>query len=711
MALTLRNRPKGPIIRTTSKSTSITDSSSNALVNYSSHGLTNGDWVLVDAVNTYYSGLWQVVTSGADAFFITKFVGHPVVSFVATSSATTYKNSGIHSFNSIHLPIVYNFTSDLWPINGVDTAATVNTFTNDQGYTKLTLSADIKATGSVQALEFVKVTVNSVEGIYQILQAFSDTEITIDLSYDGGNTFGTCQYYYANYHAKVKIYAGIISGTGTTYNPVELIATIDAVPQLVIGPAGTQGNVINLNINEILKSKIDILKNDPTSIGLPRDLDAFCEFYIEYAESYDQSLDGYTLGTYTSSYTSDSANVCYAVNAKLPFKNRYSGFMSDYSLFDLSSKFLTTMEAPSIWSGYYFDYAFLNPINYGKLILTEQGYLAGVAGTSVLTTKILNGNSRGVFRIESVYSDNSGSFGTVDSIRATITQDVNNGTFASNITYWENHSTGDDWVHDGAVGGRAKVSISSGGSKTFRTRMTFVAGTYDISFDYQITGAGAATISRIITAVDGSPSQTLSIVGPAGASTGTYNGTYTVSLGQEEDYYFGVSVSGSTTISLFIDNVQVTKTLSETKTIDTNTECSNQDIYLTWKNYLGGHDYWLFTAEKEYGVDILETNESTKNIFTEWPKSYGEFSDTIEYETSRRSKDTILVRSQNLTLEQVQGLKYIKTSPLVQIMTSEKDRRTVLVDSNSFVVYSETDKLYGIQFTIRYTDDIPSQSL
>lgn len=129
------------------------------------------------------------------------------------------------------------------------------------------------------------------------------------------------------------------------------------------------------------------------------------------------------------------------------------------------------------------------------------------------------------------------------------------------------------------------------------------------------------------------------------------------------------------------------------------------------KNYLGGHDYWLFTAEKDYGVDITDVKETQANINLNWPNSYGEFADTINQDISRTSYNTILVRSQNLTLEQANALKYIKTSPLVQIMDSISNRRTVQVDSSSFIVYSESDKLYGIQFTITFTDEIPSQSL
>ena len=154
------------------------------------------------------------------------------------------------------------------------------------------------------------------------------------------------------------------------------------------------------------------------------------------------------------------------------------------------------------------------------------------------------------------------------------------------------------------------------------------------------------------------------------------------------------------------DQLQI-YTDTEVKTIDINRNCSNQSIYLTWLNYLGGMDSWVFTAQKDYGVDIEDVQETENNIFINWPNSYSD--GAIKYEIKRQSRETILVRSQNLTLDQVNGLKYIKTSPLIQ--TYDNLYKNVLVDNSSFTVYSESDKLYSISFTISMTDQVPSQSL
>lgn len=134
-------------------------------------------------------------------------------------------------------------------------------------------------------------------------------------------------------------------------------------------------------------------------------------------------------------------------------------------------------------------------------------------------------------------------------------------------------------------------------------------------------------------------------------------------------------------------------------------------IYLTWLNYLGGFEYFLFIREKDYNINIIDSLQTTQNIFPEWPTSYGLTADTIDKDVFTKAKNSIIVRSQHLTRNQLEALSYIKVSPVVQIINSRTDRRTVLVDKDSFKKYSESEKLFTIQFTINYTDDIPAQSL
>jgi len=68
------------------------------------------------------------------------------------------------------------------------------------------------------------------------------------------------------------------------------------------------------------------------------------------------------------------------------------------------------------------------------------------------------------------------------------------------------------------------------------------------------------------------------------------------------------------------------------------------------------------------------------------------------------------VRSQHLTQNQLEAIQYIKTSPLVQIVNSRTDRRTVIPDTDSFTVRKDNQDLFEITFNLTYTDEIPSQT-
>jgi hypothetical protein len=134
-------------------------------------------------------------------------------------------------------------------------------------------------------------------------------------------------------------------------------------------------------------------------------------------------------------------------------------------------------------------------------------------------------------------------------------------------------------------------------------------------------------------------------------------------------------------------------------------------IYLTWLNPYGGFEYFYFTQQKEYQLNVIETGQTTQNVFPQWPKSWGEYADTIDKTTFRRLKKAVIVRSQHLTQNQRDVLIYIKSSPVVQIVYSRTNRRTVLVDDQSFKIYDEAESQYTITFTITHTDELPAQRL
>lgn len=132
---------------------------------------------------------------------------------------------------------------------------------------------------------------------------------------------------------------------------------------------------------------------------------------------------------------------------------------------------------------------------------------------------------------------------------------------------------------------------------------------------------------------------------------------------------------------------------------------------ITFLNHLGGFEYFFFTAKKEYQVTIEDARTTRQNLLPNWGQSYGKTADTIEKQTMRVSRNSVIVRSQYLSLNQLEALTEIRTSPLVQIMYSRTDRRTVIVDADSFTKYDEKDKVFSVTFKITFTDTIPSQKV
>jgi hypothetical protein len=133
-------------------------------------------------------------------------------------------------------------------------------------------------------------------------------------------------------------------------------------------------------------------------------------------------------------------------------------------------------------------------------------------------------------------------------------------------------------------------------------------------------------------------------------------------------------------------------------------------IYISWLNNLGGFDYWLFHGYSDKLLSIEDTGETKRNIFPNWPKSYGTHADTITKQTLRRTKKQMLIRSQNLTRAQAEILGHeIKSAILVQLITTRRDRRTMIVDNSSITVQRGIDKIHYVSFTVTYTDDYPIQ--
>lgn len=576
MPLSIAKRPVGSINSTSSNTGTYTNNSS--VITRTGHGLITGATIYISSGQ--YIGYWYVTPLTVDTFNIREYAGSTVKTFIGfgTFSYFSSVNNAGHNWSSVHLPIVYKLSSNLWPTNSVDPLGYNVPPSNDNGYCRLNLSlknvfgtgpANLK--GNINELEYVRVLYNDgvTYAVYQIIKKYSNVDFTINAPIGVTSNFVTIQYYYNNYHARVRIYAGLTSSHFfNTVKPYTLMAELRIVPDA--------NGIVTANVNEIIKSKIEVLKNDLVKGTLQNNLDAFCQFYITYAEAYDYASTGYTILDYISSYTDDSTTFNgIAVNADLPFKNTSQGFLSDYVYGSSATKlkFLTPSLYPVLNAGQFFDISFINQIG-ARLRMKREAYKNGQIVN--LFFDDINDYGIGIYRYElaqSVYLE--------DRIDLTL--------------QWNNY-----------------------------------------------TG--------------------------------------------------------------YID-------ISEVKSITVNSDCYTNIINLSWLNNLGGFDYWSFKSNSDYGVNIEGSTQTTKNIYSNWPLSFGAGADSINVETSRTSRQTITVRAENLTKDQVNDLFRIRLSPLLQIVTSRTDRRTVIADKGSFTYYKQREKLFNMSFTISFTDTLPAQSL
>lgn len=406
MAITVVKAPQGNIVDTNALTATVS-SSSGALFTNASHGLTTGMFIYIYSNLSAYNGYWYVSVASGDTFRIREYATASDQAFVNSGTVTYYVSVKTHGWNSVHLPMNYVLKSDSWPINGVDTSRTITTFTNWNGYTYLVLDGDIKSSGTASSLENIilsgvtGVNGTDITGVYRIIQWFSDTNIVIDLLYNAGHVIsgGTCQYYYLNYHARVKVYAGLSSGHyWTAQKPYDELAEIRV-------PFDSTG-LARFNVADIVKSKLETISNDLQKDTLPNNLDAFCQVYISVAESYDDS-NMYLISEYVSSYTDDTTEV-YAINGVLPFKTRSSGTFDQYvpGLTSLTlAKFLTPFTRPTLFQGNYFDLSWIKNSGVSGDYIKEDRYQK-VNGNYVLVnsnTTTITDYDQGVYRYEIQY--------------------------------------------------------------------------------------------------------------------------------------------------------------------------------------------------------------------------------------------------------------------------------------------------------------------
>lgn len=692
MSVTVVTRPIGHKLSETPNVATITSSYSgvDGFFVKANHGLVDGDYIYATSDIEDYNGFWYVDEISADAFKLKEGPGADFLQWVADGSITYYVSTEQHGWSCVHLPIVYKLTNDLWPTNTANTARTVSSFTDADGYVNLNLSGILN--GTVNDLDYLKISGaadDTLNGVFQITDAVSTSDVTINLAYDAGYSFAgaTVQYYYNNYHVRVKVYGGLASDHQYEYlKPYRELAELRLIPD--------ENNEVMFSVNEYLKELINT-RNNLLLASLPCNLDFFTQFYISYADSFDIS-DGTTIESEVGSYTSDGQVPVWTTES-LPTLDLWteSGVGEEWT--DTATPFvqLSNTQGSENKEGafafvdgvtYRFNYSIFVTSLAGVGITTRTAYITieGAGSESEIVNLSLGANTRS-FQFTAVTGMNA--------VRIRVDQTV---VGSHNYEYQINSATLESRSFTGFDGYAANAKLPfknqySGFLSEYIEGKWLTNQVEPEIFDGQYFDLSAIVNQEgdIQVLINGDLSDTIE-----GASPGIYRIPITAT---GEDM----------TVQLQIDGVDITDEI----TLLAHNECGLQSIYLTWLNNLGGFDYLEFTAKKDHIVEIQEAGITTQNIFPSWPQSYGSIADTIRKQTFRTSNKAFTIRSQHLTAAQLDAVAYIKSSVLVQILVSRTDRRTVIVDTDSFVIRKDGDDTYAIAFNISYTDDIPVQTV
>lgn len=733
MAINRLDYPIGHVLSGTEVTCCIWDDYGSALVYKPSHGLTTGQYVYIKSNVSNYNGFWYVVVNNGSSFYLRESASSyssNLTGVVDTCTASYQVAVMDHYFQSVHLPIVYKTENDLWPVNTNSsfTSRTISSIASDNGLVKLTLSGSL---GTFYALDYIKISSNTsfTEEVYQIVTKTSSSIVTINKAYTAGmSTSGTVLFYPNNYFIRYAIYGGLNSNHyWQSKKPFTLISTIDIVPN--------EDNIAVIDISKYLKEQISVTENSTLSPYLPNNLDFFTQFYVVATEYYDSAATGTVVST-SGGTIGDSTVYGSAINSMLPFKNIHSGHLSEYIYGDSNNliKFLTTFD-PVLFTGEYFDISFINNIattSISTFRLKRDVYIAGVLKETFYDT--IGNRGEGIYRQQ--ISQSGWSEDRIDLTLQAKDIDLNRQITALNITNPPDSYTwlqsGNSWQFYGEPG----FSTTSETRKTsyYAIRNIYAQTNFVVSTNLSLTvnytgGTGhvttynlyAVSIDSSGTASAGVLLKTLTVSGASGSSSYSGGG---ISFTVAADYYVGlyaevihtcssVAADSSSAVSGTISALYTLTSLtnvSETKTITVKSDCASQSIYLGWLNHLGGFEYWKFTARKDYNYVVEKANTTEKNIYTNWPNSYGEFANSVKKQISRTSRKKVRVRSQYLTSEQLDGIKNLRFSPLVQVVTDQYSQTNVIVDTGSFKTATDAQDLNSFEFGIEYTDNLPSQA-
>ncbi len=230
--------------------------------------------------------------------------------------------SGIFSkWHCAHLPIIYRFTNNLFPVNTVDPILDYIGVSADDGYALIEMDDNLLPADTYPIGSWITITGDDYDGVYQVISSQIGF-IKINTPFVAYSS-GTIQKFYNNYHIRVKVYVGI-DGAHPLYanNPIEYRGAELIIPNL--------DGYVYFDAGPWCRAQLQSKDENAFADVVVNDTLAWTSFYIGYEESYD-IIDTGEIETYISAETV-LPDLYYAANAMLPFQDAWGGNLADYAL-------------------------------------------------------------------------------------------------------------------------------------------------------------------------------------------------------------------------------------------------------------------------------------------------------------------------------------------------------------------------------------------
>jgi hypothetical protein len=143
----------------------------------------------------------------------------------------------------------------------------------------------------------------------------------------------------------------------------------------------------------------------------------------------------------------------------------------------------------------------------------------------------------------------------------------------------------------------------------------------------------------------------------------------------------------------------MTLIVSEIKTINVEQCIPAEPLYLRWQVTPGGYDQWLFSINQKFDAEASSMENFQQVV------NYLEEENTNVNVLKKNGNEVVTLGADNLTLDEVNGISTILTSPKVYVISGtpgsdDFTRICVLVKTGTFSLYETADTRHRIEFQI-----------